>query len=694
MKKHTLLIIAMIVLIMALPSYGARNYESDTISLTDAVTGEEFEVGTVNIMMSGKDVISDVPAVNFKGRTLVPVRFITESLGADVSWNQGKKEATVTTEEKTIVIGIDSSTVTVNGVKKTLPDGIPAKLLNYGGSARTMVPIRFMSEELGMDVGWIADTVTATINKPVQSITGISFDGSGKFSEIHIKSTGEIETNSYILEGSAVGDRDKLVIDIPNAKFAITDSKLLVGSNQAELDIYEDGIIRVRASQFDTNPLVTRLVVDMNDKRGYETEYNTSSKTTIFRFVNSIEDIRVEKIYSAEAVIIETGEEPAIANIMPLENPKRYVIDIINCLLPQGSESITVDAKGIRSIRASQYDATADYGPDESVSRIVVDLDESIAFENIYFEIVDSDLYVYVSGNPLEGIDYMKEDINLATLTINTQERGSHSTSYNSSKRMITVKVPKSILSLDSLVLPIEDTLIETIDIDASRSDYNYFYIKIAKNVEYKDESASGLTDKIILAFENTAIKNSIHKNTLIVLDAGHGGKDPGAISPTYGLMEKDVVLDVTNRLAKLLEREGFKVYLTRDNDNYVGLYNRAEIANELNADAFVSIHANAIGRAAVSGVEVLYCPDSTGRDSMSFARAMQDALVSELGAINRGIVSRPNLVVIRETKMPAVLAEIGFLTNVGNEEELLKTSAYRDKCAEALYEGLMDYFK
>jgi N-acetylmuramoyl-L-alanine amidase len=695
MKKNTLLIIAMIVLIMALPSYGARNYESDTISLIDDVTKEAYEVRTVNIMMSGQDVISDVPAVIFKDRTLVPLRIITESLGADVSWNQETKEATVTTDDKTIVIEIDSSMVLVNGVKKSLPYEIPAKLLNYGGFPRTLVPLRFMSEELGMDVEWIEDTYTATINKPAQSITGFSFDSTRKFPELHIKSTGEIETNSYILEGSSVGDRDKLVIDIPNANFAVTDPSLLIGTNQAELDIYEDGIIRVRASQFDTNPLVTRLVVDMNDTRGYETEYNASSKTTTFRFVNSVEDIRVEKIYSAEAVIIETGELPAIAKTMALENPKRYVIDIINCRFPSGFEKQEIDAEGIRNVRASQYDATADYGPDEAVSRIVVDLEESIAFENIYFEIVDEkDLYVYVSGNPLEGIDYMKEDINLATLTINTQESGSHSISYNSSNRTITVKVPKSILSLDSLVLPIEDTLIETIDIDASRSSYNYFYIKLAKNVEYKDESASGLTDKIILAFENKAIKNSIHTNTLIVLDAGHGGKDPGATSPTYGLREKDVVLDVTKKLAKLLEREGFKVYLTRDSDNYVGLYNRAEIANELDADAFVSIHANAHSRTAVSGVEVLYCPDSTGRDSKSFARVMQDALIDELGAVNRGIVSRPNLVVIRETEMPAVLAEIGFLTHIEKEEKLLNTSAYRDKCAEALYEGLMDYFK
>jgi len=693
MRKRALFIIAVMLLLAAVPSFGARNYESGTILLTDAVTGEEFEVGTVNVMMSGQDVISDVPAVNFKGRTLVPVRFITENLGAAVSWNQDAREATVVTDEKTIVIGIDKSTVTVNGKSKTLPDGIPAKLLNYGGSARTLVPIRFMSEELGMDVGWIDETKTATINKPAQSITGISFDGSKKFPELLIESTGEIETNSYILEGSAVGDRDKLVIDIPNAEFAIKDPKLLVGSNQAELSIYEDGIIRARASQFDVNPLVTRIVVDINERRGYETEYNKASKTTTFRFINSIEKIRVEEIYNSEAVIIETGEEPAIANIMPLESPKRYVIDIINCLLPQGSESMAVHAEGIRSIRASQYDAAADYGPGEAVSRVVVDLDESIDFENIYFEIVENDLYVYVSGNPLGGINYAKEDVNFATLTISTQQRQSHSLSYSSGSRMLTVKVPKSILELESLDLPIEDTLIETMQVDASRTGYNYFKIKLAKNVEYQDISSSG-GNEITIAFENNAIKNSIHKNTLIVLDAGHGGKDPGAMSPTLGLREKDVVLDVAERLSKLLEREGFKVYLTRDSDKYVGLYNRAEIANELDADAFVSIHANAHNRTAVSGVEVLYYPDTDGRNNKTFARIMQDALIEELGSVNRGIVSRPNLVVTRETEMPAVLAEIGFLTHIGGEEELLKTSAYRDRCAEALYQGLMDYFK
>lgn len=698
MKKRTLLIAALLFLLAALPAYGARNYESDTISLYDAVTGKVFEVETVNVMMAGQDVLSDVPAVLFPmngdGRTLVPVRFISENLGAEVSWNQSLREATIKTDDKTIVIRIDSPVVTVNGVKKTMPSSIPAKLLTYAGSARTLVPLRFVSEQLGMDVGWINETMTATINKPAQSVTGFSYDGTGKFPVLRIKSTGEIETNAYILGGSAVGERDKLVIDIPNAVFAVKDAKLLTGPNLAELDIYENDIIRVRASQFDTDPLVTRFVVDLDRTRGYEIIYDKTSKTTAVTFVNSVEDIRVEEIYNAEAVIVETGEEPAIANIFYLENPKRYGIDIINCRFPEGFETKTVGAGGIRSIRASQYDATNDYGAGEVVSRIVIDLEESIAYENIYPEIIDNALYVYVSGNPLDGIDYVKDDINYATLTINTQEKVAYSTAYNSGSRILTVKVPKGILSLESLDIPIEDTLVETIAVDASRSDYNSLAVKLAKNVKYEDRSASKVTDEIVLAFVNDAIKNSIHKNTLIVLDAGHGGNDPGATSPTFGLREKEVVLDVTRKLAKLLEREGFKVYLTRENDTYVGLYNRAEIANELGADAFVSIHANAHDRTAVSGVEVLYYPDTDGRNNKNFARIVQDALVRELGSANRGIVERPKLVVTRETKMPAVLAEIGFLSNIGGEEKLLNTSIYRDRCAQALYEGIMDYFK
>ena len=128
---------------------------------------------------------------------------------------------------------------------------------------------------------------------------------------------------------------------------------------------------------------------------------------------------------------------------------------------------------------------------------------------------------------------------------------------------------------------------------------------------------------------------------------------------------------------------------MTREDDSYVGLYERAYIANDMNATLFVSIHNNAY-YSKYKGTETLYYPSSgSGFNSKRFAQIVQAELISALGTNNRGIVERPNLVVLKATKMPAVLAEIGFMTN---EEELarLKTEEFRQKAAQALCDAIL----
>ena len=167
-----------------------------------------------------------------------------------------------------------------------------------------------------------------------------------------------------------------------------------------------------------------------------------------------------------------------------------------------------------------------------------------------------------------------------------------------------------------------------------------------------------------------------------IVIDAGHGGKDPGAIGRTTGIYEKVLALKASISLKKELEKEGFKVYLTRSTDEYISLYERANMANELDADLFVSVHINAHSKTSVKGVEVLYSPYTTQRSDV-LAKYIVDELVSKLGAVNRGTVQRPNLIVIRETKMPAALVELGFLSN-SEEEILLQQSWYLQNAVDA----------
>ncbi|ONI44296.1 N-acetylmuramoyl-L-alanine amidase [Candidatus Epulonipiscioides gigas] len=173
----------------------------------------------------------------------------------------------------------------------------------------------------------------------------------------------------------------------------------------------------------------------------------------------------------------------------------------------------------------------------------------------------------------------------------------------------------------------------------------------------------------------------------LIVLDAGHGGSDSGAIGFS-NLLEKDVVLKVTLILAELLEKLKIDVLLTRNNDSFIPLTDRSEFANTNGADYFISIHANAATTISVSGVET-YAYSTSGK-SYLLAQDVQKHLVSATGFNNRG-VKTANFYVLRETKMPAILIEIGFISNP-IEEQHLKDDNFIHKIAFGIYEGIAEY--
>ncbi len=213
-----------------------------------------------------------------------------------------------------------------------------------------------------------------------------------------------------------------------------------------------------------------------------------------------------------------------------------------------------------------------------------------------------------------------------------------------------------------------------------------------------------------------------------IVIDPGHGGHDTGTIGPT-GLMEKEVVLDLARRLGTLLEeRLGSEVVYTREKDTFVPLEKRTAIANQKQADLFVSLHANSSRNRAIRGIETYYLNFTSSanalevaarenavseksihelqdlvkkitmkeklEESREFAAQMQRALVKGMarrnGLRNRGVKKAPFIVLIG-AQMPSALAEISFLSN-RTDERLLRKPAYRQKVAEALYRGIQRY--
>lgn len=171
----------------------------------------------------------------------------------------------------------------------------------------------------------------------------------------------------------------------------------------------------------------------------------------------------------------------------------------------------------------------------------------------------------------------------------------------------------------------------------------------------------------------------------IVVLDAGHGGKDPGAvIGDAY---EKDIDLAIVLKLRDILEKEkGITVLLTRDDDTFVGLSERAAFANNNNADLFVSVHANTYGDASVYGINTFYHPWKTS--DQTIASAIQSGAVAMTGGKDRGAQS-VNYKVLRETTMSSALIEVGFMSCPDELSNLLD-SAYQEKMAQGIAQGII----
>jgi N-acetylmuramoyl-L-alanine amidase len=195
----------------------------------------------------------------------------------------------------------------------------------------------------------------------------------------------------------------------------------------------------------------------------------------------------------------------------------------------------------------------------------------------------------------------------------------------------------------------------------------------------------------------------------LVVLDPGHGGQDSGTMKG--GMLEKDLALDVAHRVERFLQIQGVATLLTRTDDTFVSLADRAALANAQRNCVFISIHFDDAARAAATGVETYYAAHQTSNatrvaswfpffqrtsvesanvESQSLAAFIQEALVTRTQAVNRGTTPQ-QFFVIANVRHPAVLVEGGFLTNA-DEMNKLATGDYREQIAAALSDGVMRY--
>ena len=172
----------------------------------------------------------------------------------------------------------------------------------------------------------------------------------------------------------------------------------------------------------------------------------------------------------------------------------------------------------------------------------------------------------------------------------------------------------------------------------------------------------------------------------IIVLDPGHGGNDCGAIRGE--ITEKAITLDVSKRVQEILTKQGYVVHMTREDDSTVSLQERVEFSEDIQPDIFVSVHVNSSEKPAITGVETHYYR----QESLSLAQTVHASMASNVKANNRGLF-KSKFYVINHTTSPAILVEIGFLSNAEERAELVSEKR-KQATAKAIAEGVQNYFK
>ena len=373
---------------------------------------------------------------------------------------------------------------------------------------------------------------------------------------------------------------------------------------------------------------------------------------------------------------------------MFLENPSRIVIDIDNAWIGKDvPKEIELNSTVVSKIRIAQFDKT--------VVRLVI---ETSAENNIFYlggGDVGGRLVIDVGEGAEQPnfIDKLNEGGGSVTVKVEEVDEPFKDNGNSNKPEVIKPDTPKT--SEDKPEYTSDDKK----DKDKkekkekkSKKDKKDKKDKKSKKDDKDDKDKSDIDKKLD---ELTTLEDKI-----IVIDPGHGGNDAGAIGPS-GVMEKTVTLKVALELEKLLLAEGAEVIMTRRTDVEVAprgrhatdieeLKSRCDIANEAEADIFISIHADSFTNPAARGTTCYYFGEGSS-ESKELAESVHPALLEQLKTPSRGV--KPcNFYVVRNTDMPAILVELAFISNP-QEESLLNYKEGVEKAAQGIFDCIEDYF-
>jgi N-acetylmuramoyl-L-alanine amidase CwlD len=402
--------------------------------------------------------------------------------------------------------------------------------------------------------------------------------------------------------------------------------------------------------------------------------------------------------------VVVGAEAPLVYHADKQEDPSRLVVDLPNMDLADVPSSFAIDRGYLQYARIAQRTLAPD--PEGDSVRLVVGVkqwrpyrirlsDDRCRLE-VDLPLPDRDLPSDAPPITLLGLGFRRYSPRLAELVVSTSGKAHFTSGKGGAPTSVWVDVENAENRIAMPDPPPTDRIVKEVKVEpvAGKPGVQHLALSLSEPTPFRVVAEATKLRVVLGQAELSGLS--------IVVDAGHGGWDPGAVGRT-GLSEKDVNLDIALRLARLLEEAGARVVLTRDDDGSVnGIYNgdtagrrkellsRCDLANEAGGDLYVAIHCNSRGYASKCGTETFY----RKADSAEFAQVLQEETVKTLGRPDGGAHRHPKaIIVLYGTEMPAALVEVAYISN-STEEALLATKEFRQQAAYGIFNGIARYVR
>lgn len=669
MKKIVGLILGACIMVSSIGVYAdgptAYYYDGQWHTYTEA---------PIRVLVNGEEAYGDMPPILYKDSTLVPARAVFEKMGATLTWNESTSQVGVAMDNINLTMVINENKATVNGSVYEMK--VPPKVIND----RTLIPARFVVEALGMKVGWNEKERTVTIERgdiDVQNVQTVAEEG--KLRVVVSSGSPITDYTSFTME-----DNPRVVVDVKNA---------ILSYKGGDITVNNPYISKIRTGQTSTKPNVSRIVADMNYWTGYTVTLSPDKKQLYIDFdcrPAEITGVRFAKGQNNESIDMDMKYARNVSLYSMGESNKVY-INVPQAAFKGVQSFLQAEGNYVKSVACIQSNPASATLAIETKGPCVAEMKKN-----------EKGLSIVFSPSIVKKLEYAFDGKPKITLKSENIGINYYNYSYRYENGNLILSVPKSTLDSGLAKMFINDGNINDISIVPNTASGTTDLIFEARSpLTYSIDSISQ-KDSIVVTTAPTSATVSVPANItpkmkekIVVIDPGHGGSEAGAVFNLPSgeiLKEKDLNLSISLKLYDLLKNAGFKVQMTRTDDRDMDVYERADFANNLNASFLLSVHNNA-GPSNQKGTMALFYPSpydkSYGISGERAAQIAQEEMLKVLGTNNMGMWKRPRLAVLNTARMPAVLAEVSYLTN-DNDRNNLMDDNYRGKAAQALYNATL----